>query len=162
MNRGKHEETFCQASMGIKHWTSTRRGPEALTLKVDRVAWNVGSNNPESTLGISELQPFEVDHNLDHEHTIYLNRTNSERSNDDGLPLTFSLVQVDVPETVAVPGLHLAACGLVVPIKFCTPPCSPDRPARRTRRTPTAAAATRCTTTASTGSRLAWTPHPGT
>ena len=48
--------------MGIKHWTSTRRGPEALTLKVDRGAWNVGSNNPESTLGISELQPFEVDH----------------------------------------------------------------------------------------------------
>ena len=62
MNRGKHEETFCRASMGIKHWTSTRRGPEALKLKVDRGAWNVGSNNPESTLGISELQPFEVDH----------------------------------------------------------------------------------------------------
>ena len=62
MNRGKHEETFCRASKGIKQWTSTRRGPEALTLKVDRGAWNVGSNNPESTLGISELQPFEVDH----------------------------------------------------------------------------------------------------
>ena len=49
-------------SDGIKHWTSTRRGPEALTLKVDRGACNVGSNNPERTLGISELQLFEVDH----------------------------------------------------------------------------------------------------